>query len=382
MLLVVLGLGQGLENGVKHMFSGFASNSVFVWGGTTSMSYQGMPEGRWVRLQTSDIDIVKNNVKGIKYLCPRIQLGGYMGGNNVSYHNKTGAFSINGDIPDINKVYLWNIPKGRFINQSDMDENRKVCVIGKRVNEILFEGKDPIGEYVQINGVYFQVIGVHQPQVSGRMSERDEQTIVVPFTTFQKAFNKPNDVNWFAIVCEDNVKGSRVEQDVKKNLATAHKVHPDDSRAFGSFSSEERFGKVQMTFVTVRWVAWFVGIMTLFAGVIGVTNIMLITVKERTKEIGIRRAIGARPWSIITQIMLESITLTTLAGYVGLVAGIWLVEGINSIGISGEMFRNPEVSLSVAFTSLVILVISGALAGILPATRAIQVNPVDALRYE
>lgn len=382
MLLVVLGLGQGLENGVKYMFKGFASNSIFVWGQSTSIPYKGMPEGRRVGLTSADTEIIRRNVPGIKVICPRIQLGGYMGGNNVSYGTKNGAFSINGDVPDINHVYLWKFPRGRFINQADIDQSRKVCAIGKRVEEILFEGKDPIGEYIRINNVYFQVVGTFKPQVAGRMTERDEQTIVIPFTTFQKAFNAPNDVHWFSIVCEDNVLGSEIEQQVKTVLANAHQVHPDDTRAFGSFSSQDRFGKIQMTFITVRWVAWFVGIMTLLAGVIGVTNIMLITVKERTKEIGIRRAIGARPWSIISQIMLESVTLTTLAGYVGLLAGIWLVESISKAGLSGEMFRDPEVKITVAITSLVVLILSGALAGILPALRAIQIKPVDALRDE
>lgn len=382
MLLVVLGLGQGLENGVRNMFKGFATNSVFVWGQSTSISYKGMPERRYIQLTSDDIEIIRRNVPGIKVLCPRIQLGGYMGGNNVYYNNLTGAFSINGDIPDINHVYMWQFPKGRFINHSDIEQNRKVCVIGKRVEEILFEGKNPIGEYVRINNVYFQVVGTFKPIVSGRMTERDEQTIIIPFTTFQKAFNAHNDVHWFSIVGEDNVKGSVLETQIKTALAAAHQVHPNDPRAFGSFSSEDRFRKVQMTFLTVRWVAWFVGIMTLFAGVIGVTNIMLITVKERTKEIGIRRAIGARPWSIIIQIMLESIVLTTLAGYLGMLAGIWLVESVSKAGISGDMFKDPEIKIPVALISLVILIVSGALAGILPAARAIQIKPVEALRDE
>lgn len=382
MLIVTIGMSNGLENGIRHMFSGFTSNGVFVWGGKTSMSHGGFPEGRRLQLYTSDIEKVEQQVDGIEILAPRNQLGGWRGGNNVKYKTKTGAFSVNGDIPEIKQVYLWKVPKGRFINQTDMEQHRKVAVIGTRVRDVLFEGRDPIGEYIQINNVFFKVIGIFQPQTSGQMTERDLQTIIIPLSTFQNVFNSRKYINWFAVVCKDNVKGSKIEQEIKNVLKVSHKVHPDDDRAFGSFNVEERFGQMNTTFKVVNLVAWIVGIVTLIAGVIGVMNIMLITVKERTKELGIRRAIGAKPIRIISQIMAEAIVLTLIAGYIGLLIGTWGLEGVGLLQGEGSNLRNPSVQLDVAVLSLIILVISGALAGLLPAYRAVQIKPVDALRDE
>jgi len=380
-LIIILGLGKGLENGVKHMFSGFSSNSVFVWGQSTSMAYEGNKEGRRMQLEIADVEYIKRKVDGIEIIAPRNQLGGYMGGNNVKYKNQTGAFSVMGDVPDIIDVYQWLLPRGRFINAVDMEESRKVAVIGKRVEDILFKGQNPIGEYISINGVNFRIVGTFRPQVSGEMAQRDEQSIIIPFNTFQKAFNSSS-VNWLAITGRVDVRGSALEEEIKAALKFRHHVHPEDNRAFGSFNVEKMFIPMQMTFKTVNIVAWFVGIMTLFAGVIGVSNILLVIIKERTREIGIRRAIGASPWSIISQIILESLAITVIAGYMGMMAGIWLIEGIQKMGMDSEMFRDPEIKMSVAVTALVILIISGCIAGILPANRALRIKPVEALRYE
>jgi putative ABC transport system permease protein len=309
-------------------------------------------------------------------------LGGYRGGNNIGYQNKSGAFSVNGDYPEIMAINQVFIDSGRFINHGDIKDSRKIAVIGKRVADILFETESPMGKYIRINGVYFQVVGLFHTKRSGGEAERDEQTVFIPFTTFQKAFNMGNQIGWFALTCKDGAKGSEVEAKVKKALARKYKVHPDDDRAFGSFNVEERFASMENTFTAVRLVAWFVGLMTLFAGVIGVSNIMLVIIKERTKEFGIRRAIGAKPISIITQVVLESVVLTSIAGYIGMILGIWLLEGLNKFGIAGDFFKNPEVDISTSFTALIILIVAGVIAGILPAQRAVSIKPVDALRYE
>lgn len=382
MLLIVLGSGKGLENGVRSMFVGFATNSVFLWGQSTSMPYDGLPKGRAMKFENNDIEYLRQQVPEIDVLAPRNQLGGFRGGNNVSYNNKSGAFSVNGDYPSILKVNQVFIDSGRFINDADINEYRKVAVIGKRVVEVLFENQNPLGKYIRINGVYFQVVGMFHTKRSGGEAERDEQTIFIPFSTFQKAFNVGNQIGWFALTCKPGSKGSVIEQKVKKALARKYKVHPDDERAFGSFNVEESFAKMENTFAAVRFVAWFVGLMTLFAGVIGVSNIMLVIIKERTKEFGIKRAIGAKPSNIISQVILESMVLTTLAGYIGLVLGVWVLELLNKAGISGNFFKNPEVELSTAFSALIILIIAGIIAGILPAKRAVSIKPVDALRYE
>lgn len=380
-LIIILGLGKGLENGVQQMFSGFASNGVFVWAQGTSMAYKGHNERRRIELDLKDIDYLKKKIEGIDIIAPRNQLGGYMGGNNVKFKNETGAFSIMGDVPDIIKVYQWLLPAGRFINETDMEEGRKVAVIGKRVHEILFKGQNPVGEYISINGVNFKVVGIFKPQVSGEMAQRDEQSIIIPFSTFQKAFNSRN-VNWIAATGQDWIRGSELENQIKDALKYRHEVHPDDPRVFGGFNVERMFVPMQMTFKTVNFIAWFVGIMTLIAGVIGVSNIMLVIIKERTREIGIRRALGASPLNIISQIILESLALTVFAGYMGMMAGIWLIEGLQKMNMNNEMFKDPEIKISIAVTALAILVISGCLAGILPANRALRIKPVEALRYE
>lgn len=382
MLMVILGSGKGLENGVKSMFAGFATNSVFFWGQSTSKAYMGLPKGRNMKFENDDIEYLKREVPGIDVLAPRNQLGGFRGGNNVTYKNKSGAFSVNGDMPEIMAINQVFMDEGRFINAQDIQENRKIAVVGKRVVDVLFDGDNPLKKYIQINGVYFQVVGSFHTKRSGSEAERDEQTIYIPFTTFQKAFNMGNSIGWFALTCKKGMKGSKVEADIRAALNRKYKVAPDDDRAFGSFNVEERFASMENTFTAVRVVSWFVGLMTLLAGIIGVSNIMLITIRERTREIGIRRAIGAKPAAIISQIILEAVSLTLLAGYLGMVTGIWLLEGIGKLGGSGSFFKNPEVSLQTAFTALLILVIAGALAGILPARRAISIKPVDALRYE
>lgn len=382
MLIINLGLGQGLENGVKSMFRGFSTNSLFVWGQSTSIPYAGFTEGRRIQLTLDDVPYVSERVEGIKIIAPRAQLGGYGDGNNVKYKTENGAFSIQGDIPVVRYVYQWEQVDGRFINETDQKYARKVCSIGKRVKEVLFKDQNPVGEYITVNGVQFMVVGCHKSPTAGDQAERDEQQIIIPMATYQKAFGGASKINWLAIVCEDSYDAQAVEDEIKAALRTRHKVHPDDPRGIGGFNAKEMFEPMQKTFITVRIIAWFVGIMTLIAGIIGVSNIMLVTVKERTKEIGIRRAIGARPKNIIVQIVAEALALTVLAGYLGLIGGIWLVEAIGKAPIQGQMFENPGIKMSVAVTAFIILVVSGCLAGFLPANRALRIKPVEALRYE
>jgi putative ABC transport system permease protein len=265
-----------------------------------------------------------------------------------------------------------------------------VAVIGKRVQEILFDkGEDPIGGSIKINGVYFKVIGVFASRQSGNQAERDLQTIYTPFTTAQQAFNQNNKVHWYAITSKDGVPASKAEDHALAILRERHTVAPDDNRAIGHFNLEEEFGKIQALFGGIRALMWIVGIGTLAAGAIGVSNILLIIVRERTKEIGIRRAVGATPWAIMGQILLEALVLTSVAGLLGLCAGVGVLEGISLVmakaaGAGGQpsMFQNPGVSLANAAQALAILVGVGALAGSFPAQRAVAVTPVVALRSE
>jgi putative ABC transport system permease protein len=388
MLIVMLGAGAGLQNGISSEFEGGATNSFFLWARSTSKPYQGLPPGREIRMTQEDYVYLKQAIPEADVVAPRNQLGGWRGGNNVLRKNKTAAFNVMGDYPQIQRVENLLIAEGRFLNDFDLSETRKVAVIGSRVKELLFEANEnPIGEYIQINGVYFKVVGVFASKQSGDRGDRATQTIYIPFTTFARAFNYGNSVDWFAITSKPSIKASVVEEKVVSVLQTRHQVAPDDTRAFGHFNVEKEYQKMQGLFLAIRVIVWIVGIGTLAAGVIGVSNIMLVVVKERTKEIGIRRALGAKPSLVMGQIILEAVFLTLAAGYFGLVAGVFSLEAVGGLtagaGDGGNApFKDPSVSLNVALYALTILVCAGALAGWMPAQRALSIAPVDALREE
>ena len=389
MLIIMLGSGKGLENGVTSGMGSFATNSVFVWGQRTTIPYKGLPRGRNVNFNNDDIEALRQSIPEIKYLAPKIQ--GWSSGdgsNNVVRGDKTGAFSIMGEYPEWNKIDPMDIFEGRFINKKDIDDRRKIAVIGTRVREVLFEeDEDPVGDYIRIQGVYFRVVGVFKPlNTNINFGGEKEQSIYIPFTTLQKTYNYGDFVGWFSVTSDDHVEASVIETKVIDLLARRHNVHPDDNEAFGHFNLQEEFEQMRGLFAGISGLIWVVGIGTLLAGVIGISNIMLVIVKERTREIGIQRAIGATPVNIMGQIIIESVLLTSLAGYIGLVIGVALVEGINyalvTFGAENEMFKSPEVDFRVAVTALVILIVSGAFAGLIPAQRAVRVRPIDALRDE
>ncbi len=387
MLIIMLGSGNGLENGVTDGMGDFATNSAFIWTQSTTMPYKGLPRGRRFDLTNEDMKAIKENIPEVALLAPRLE-GWGADGNNVIRGTKSGAFTIHGDYPAINKIDPNVMSQGRFINEIDIQEARKVAVIGNKVYEILFEpGEDPIGEYIRIKGVYFQVVGVFTPASQAISFGGDkEKTIFLPFTSLQKAYNFGDQVHYFSVTAKPGIPASLVEEAAMALLARRHKVHPDDKQAFGHFNVEKQFNQMQGLFMGISSLIWVVGIGTLIAGVIGVSNIMLVIIRERTKEIGIQRALGAKPIKIINQIITESIVLTSFAGYFGLVAGVVIIELIdkmlqNSGGETG-MFKNPEVDFQIAVTALLILVICGALAGMIPAKRAIKIKPIDALRAE
>jgi putative ABC transport system permease protein len=385
MLMIMLGSGAGLENGVTRSFGGSATNAVYMWTQQTTLPYKGLPRGRSFNFEEEDIQAIKDNVPELGVLAPSAQLGGYRGENNVSRGIKTGPFVVRGDFPDNRFIQVFTVTSGRYLNNLDIKEKRKVCVIAPRVQEVLFNKEEnPLGQYIQVNGTYFKVIGTIATDKSGDNPEEKMQTIYIPFSTFQQAFNFGGRIGWFSLTAKPQFAASLVEDKVKKVLAQRHKISPDDPYAIGSWNSQKEFMKIQGLFSGIRILVWVVGIGTLLAGVIGISNIMLIIVKERTREIGVRRALGATPRSIITQIISESVLLTSSAGYFGLLAGVFLMELVNK-AIEGQdtgMFYQPGVELSVALKALGILIISGALAGIIPAKKALEISPVEALRYE
>jgi putative ABC transport system permease protein len=381
MLVIMLGAGNGLKNGVMNDFKGTATNSFFLWTQKTTKPYKGMKPGRYFNFNNGDV-VALQQLKELAVVSPQNQLGGWRGGNSVVRGLKTGNYEVSGVYPNIAKISMVKLINGRFLNENDIREKRKVCVIGSRVKEELFKtGENPLSQYLRINGVYFKVIGVTTPTSSGNEARQEGQRIVLPFTTFQNAFNYGDIVGWFNIASAPNITAEQAEEKVISIMKERHKIAPDDEQAIGHWNMGKQYNKMNGLFKGINMLIWFVGIGTLIAGVIGISNIMLIVVKERTKEIGVKRALGATPYDIVSQIITESVFLTAISGYFGLVIGILLLEGVNTaIGQDVPMFNNPTVDLNVAVTSLIVLIISGALAGLIPASRAVSVLPVEALR--
>ena len=387
MLVIMLGSGNGLENGVTQNFGDMATNSVFIWTQQTSVPYKGFPRGRRFRYENADAIALRDNIPEIKYIAPRIRGGGFQQGNNVIRGLKSGLFNIMGEYPTLNMIDPVNMVEGRYVNDFDILEKRKVVVVGIRVVEQLFEKNEKaMNQYIQIQGVYFKIVGIMKSKRNGEHANEENLNIIMPFTTLQKTYNYGNVVGFFAITSKEGIPVKVVEDKAIELLKKRHSVAPSDEMAIGHFNLEKEFKQMQGLFGGIRGLVWIVGIGTLLAGIIGVSNIMLVVVKERTKEIGIQRALGATPRIIITQIITESVVLTTFAGYFGLVVGVGLLELINylldSSGANTEMFVHPGVNFNVAITALTILIVSGALAGLIPAKRAISVKPIDALRYE
>ncbi len=388
MLIIMLGSGNGLRNAVYDGMGDFATNSAIMFTRQTTIPYKGFPRGREWLFHTSDMEALLRNIPEIDQLAPRLQPWGGNGGNNVVHGLKTGAYNITGDYPAINKIDPVRLLMGRFINEIDLQNKRKVAVIGNRVRDELFKNNEKIiGEYIRINGVYYQVVGVFEPKNKNiNIGGEKDKSVFIPFTTMQVSYNLGDDVHYFLVTAKPNKSASVVEEKCMKLLAERNHVAPEDEQAFGHFNLEKEFKKMNGLFLGIRVLIWIVGTGTLLAGVIGVSNIMLIIIKERTKEIGIQRAIGATPWRIMSQIVTESVTLTAIAGSFGLVLGVFLLEVINNMLASSaeksEMFKNPEVDIQVAVTALIVLVISGVVAGLIPARKAVSMKPVDALRYE
>lgn len=382
MLVVMLGAGSGLKNGVTSEFNGFASNSLYVWTQRTTMPYKGLPAGRNFWMTNEDTKAIRERVPEARVIAPRNEVGGWRGAANVVRGMRTAAFGIKGDYPDIREIQPFDMELGRHLNIMDVEQKRKVAVIGAKViNDLYAEGEEVIGSSIRINGVYFTVVGTFKTKKSGREAEDDAQSIFIPLTSFQQAFNYGNFVSYYGFAPAEGVSTAVIEEKIIKLLKERHRVHPNDDFAFGSNNNEEEFAEYASVFTGIDFLIWFVGTLTLVAGVIGISNIMLVIVKERTKEIGIRRAIGATPWSIVSQIVLEALVLNSLAGYIGIVLGVWAVELAGPL-IEDESFRNPEVNFQTIVTALGILIVSGCLAGLIPAYRALEVKPVEALRTE
>jgi putative ABC transport system permease protein len=388
MLIVMLGFGSAMQAGTQRNMKGRATNLLFVWGQTTTESYNGMKPGRQIRFRISDIERLRR-LSAIEWLAPRLQLGGWQSGFSVSYGTKAGAFNVYGDYPDFRHIVSFEYEAGRFIDEGDILENRKVAVIGSKVYEELFpRGADPIGAYIKISGVYFQVVGLIKTLRTGREGDRDAHSIYVPFTTLKTAFNQGDRVGFFALTARPGTDGPELERQVRDELSRAHNIAPNDRLAIGSFNAFVFFSKINSVFFWLWAISWIVGGMTLLAGVVGVSNIMLIAVKERTKEFGVRKALGATPRSVVVMVLMENIVLTTIAGLIGIGFGCGVLYQADQVLASmppdsmGAAFGPPEVGLGTILQALAVLIGSATLAGLIPATHAASIRPIEALRTE
>ncbi|WP_291867668.1 ABC transporter permease [Maribacter sp.] len=385
-LIILLAAGKGLENGIKSDFGDIATNTMFMWTRSTTKPYKGLPKGRNFRFKLEDVTSIRDNFSNLRFVSPRNQLGGFGGANNVIRGINAGAYNVYGDYPEIINQDPMSITAGRFINHSDIKEKRKIAIIGEGVKTGLYKKDEKvIGSYIKIQGVSFLVVGTYKKKSNGGDGEEGQKEIYVPFTSFLQAFNRADNVGWMAITANDGSSISDLKEGIVALVKEKRKVHPKDKRAVGHFDLYEQYNRVESLFGAMRFIAYFVGVLVLLSGIIGVSNIMLIVVKERTKEIGIRRALGEKPWSIKLQILMESIFLTITSGMAGITVGALFIYGINKVlEMNGpvDMFLNPSVSLGVVVSALLILVFSGLLAGFIPAQSAIKTRPIDAIRAE
>lgn len=386
MLTVLLGAGRGLENGVMDGFPK-VPNGVWIWSNAkTQLPYQGMPIGRTIKLEPDDVLAIKKNVDSVGFVKGQNSVGIWSGTPPYTVHkNNNGSFFVQGSHAGMALMHSLNLIEGRYINKIDDRDRRKVAVIGSRVKEILFEpGEKVIGEDIIISGINFRVIGTFKSSARGNSSQEEEK-IYIPNDTLRYAFNQIGWIGSLIILPRPGIHAAVAEADVKKYIYERKKVHPDDIGVMSSFNLQTEFDKVQGLFIGISAFSWIVAIGTIMAGAIGVGNIMLIVVKERTREIGLRKALGATPLSIVSMIVQESVLITAVAGYFGLVVGVFLLEGVASLlEASGgtDMFRRPEVDFGTAIVALVVLILSGFVAALLPAAKAAGVNPILALQDE
>ena len=377
LLIGLLGSARGLENSFNRLFGSFATNSVFVWGQNTSKPFKGFQEGKQVKLSLSDAKKVEENVDGIEFVLPRNQQQVMVTRNFLS-----GNFQVAGDYPLLDKLQKKKLIHGRFINQNDIKSNKKVVVISEDTYKQLFEkDEDAIAKYIEINSVNFKVIGIFEV---GNVNMGPSTDMHIPFTTFQQIYNRGDQIGWMMITGKPEFNIKQIEEDTKLLLKNLNNIHPEDNRAFGSFNLGKEFAKITGFLIGMQFLTWFVGIATLIAGVFAIGNILLITVKERTKEIGIRRALGATPFEIKRQIIVEAVFLTLVAGIFGVITGGWILIAIDAAFGQGSdaVMVNPSVSIVVVFVALLILVFLGTLIGLIPAFKATSIKPIEALREE
>ncbi len=386
LLVILLGVGNGFKNAVLNNFEDDAKNSIFIWGGRTSMAYKGMSANRWIDFTNSDFDNIKQHIEGIDHISAQFNI---WGGSRASYKTEYGDFTIRSVYPDYCFIEKIPIVEGRFINEIDMKENRKVVTIGRNVVKVLFKKENPIGKSIDINGIAFKVVGIYEEQGA------ENNSIYAPFLVAQRIFKGGVDVHSLSLTTgKASVEENKaIEKKIKEQLARTHRFDPNDPSAVWIQNTLENYKEFLQVFSGIEVFLWLIGLGTIISGVVGVSNIMMIVVKERTREIGIRKAIGATPFSVVSLIISESIFITTIAGYVGLVLGVGIMEivdyfldksiasAVDTTDAFGDtvMFMNPNADIRIAIGATVLLIISGAIAGLIPSIKAAKIKPIEAL---
>jgi putative ABC transport system permease protein len=374
MLVLLLGAGQGLKNGAFHAFGDSATNSIFIWPERTTIPCKGLPRNREYSFTTDDVTAIRDRVKGIKYLVPQVRQGASMTRGNLK-----GNYMVTGTFPEIDRIDPVNMPSGRFVNYLDMEQKRKTVVIGKNVHAGLFRNNEnPIGQYIRINGVEYQIVGLFHSRHEGGWGDWQNGMVFMPLSTMQQAFNLGNKIGFLAIDAKAGKSATAIGKEVSSLLKERHQIAAEDDLAIGQQNIEEDFLKLNYLFAGIAALVWVIGIGTLLSGIIGVSNIMLFTVKARTHEIGIRRVLGATPLSVISQILMESLLLTAGAGIIGMGLAIFVLSAL--YGIEAPTFRQPEIAVPAALSALCIIIVSGLAAGFLPAFRAVSLKPIEAIR--
>lgn len=380
MLMLLSGGGNGFRELLEKNFEGFAHNTCIVFPSETTKPYKGFQKGRYWSLNLSDVDRLKNLVPELETVTPLVSLWG----RSVSNGDRLFTASVKGVRPDYSNIETPKLVYGRYINWMDIQEDKKVCVIGKKVYKTLFpEGGDPCGKKVVMDGVYYQVVGVDYNEGNMNVNGRADEALTIPMSTMSRTYNFGNQIQLLCFTAKEGIQMADLIPRIRVILARNHYVHPDDEQAMYMINTQVLFGIIDNLFKGINFLVWLIGLGTLLAGAIGVSNIMMVSVKERTTEIGIRRAIGATPNQILWQIIAESIVLTLVAGMMGIVASVLVLAGLE-LGMTedGILKATFQVSFGVALLAALLLSVLGSLAGLAPSLRAMAIKPVDAMRDE
>lgn len=384
MFIILVGFGNGFKQGIMDSFKGFASNSCFFYTERTSEAYKGYRKGRYWNMNSKDLILIREKAKSVEYLAPML----FSDGSSVR-GSKTGSYTAMGVYPDQFKIQNMEVQYGRVINEIDITERRKVCFIGKEVYETLFDMEEnPLGQSIRVGGIYYQVVGVGSPTARNvNVGSYPPRTVFIPFTTLQQTVSRGDAFYFLGCTAKPNYRASLVVQEVTEIIKANHDISPTDQKAMGSFNLEEEFRNINNLFAGINILIWIVGMGALLSGIIGISNIMLVTVRERMREIGVRRAIGAKPITILTQILSESFVLTTLAGLAGFIFGVLILVILQQLMAGstpdgGALVIIPFVSFNLALVAMAILIVSSLLAGLMPALRALSIKAIDAIRDE